>query len=341
MPTDLVHPTGTVALGSKLYVPRESDEAAKRVMGRLPGLVHILGPRQMGKSSLLTRLAHGARSDPDGPVVVSVNFQDFDTDTLSDLTALLIQLAMEILDAAGRNPELALEIKDSAFTAMSACRRLIQREVLARNTRGVLIALDETDRVVGPGSCAEDFYAMLRAWHEAGKQDPDWAGLRLALAFGTEALMVPEGTTHSPLENVGLKCYLRNFHEAEVAKLAGLHGIESADGISRSIMDQLGGNPYLTRRSLYALAEEGYDFDRVISEALSRKGPLGDHLARFLRLLESAQELARALQQILYSSKQPEERQYQRLEGLGLVRREGARVVPRYRLYRDFFREHL
>jgi hypothetical protein len=37
----------------------------------------------------------------------------------------------------------------------------------------------------------------------------------------------------------------------------------------------------------------------------------------------------------------PDERQYRSLKGLGLVRRDGIRVLPRYRLYKDFLRDHL
>ncbi len=341
MPADLVHPTGTVAVGSELYVARESDADAEREMGHGPGLVHILGPRQIGKSSLITRLIDRARNDPAGPLVVSINFQDLDAESLSDLRSLLVQLAMEILDAAGRDPETALEIERTRLSAKMACKRLVRREVLTRHSRGVLVALDETDRLVRPGGCADDFFSMLRAWHEAGKQDQAWAGLRLALVFCTEAYMVPEGMSESPLANVGLKCYLRDFHRPEVEQLASRHGLSSAGGAGRAIMEQLGGNPYLTRRALYALAVEGYDFERVISEAHSGAGPLGDHLERHLRHLQAVPELAQAMRGILRHSECRDESRYRSLEGLGLVRRDGTQVLPRYRLYRDFLRERL
>ncbi len=341
MPEALVHPTGTVPVGSELYVVRGSDVAAEREMGQTPGLVHILGPRQIGKSSLITRLIDQARRDPAGPLVASINFQNLDADILSDLRTLLVQLAMEILNAAGRDPEAALEIESSRFSAKMACKRLLRREVLEHHPRGILVALDETDRVVRPGGCADDFFSMLRAWHEAGKQEAAWSGLRLALVFCTEAYMVPEGMSESPLANVGLKCYLRDFRPAEVEGLAARHGLRSGSGAAGSIMEWLGGNPYLTRRALYALAVEGYDFDRVISEATSAEGPLGDHLERLLRHLQAVPELAKAMRAVLRHSECRDERQYRILEGLGLVRRDGTRVVPRYRLYNDFFRAHL
>lgn len=49
MPPALVHPTGTVPVDSELYVARESDYSAERETDQTPGLVHILGPRQIGK----------------------------------------------------------------------------------------------------------------------------------------------------------------------------------------------------------------------------------------------------------------------------------------------------
>ncbi len=73
--------------------------------------------------------------------------------------------------------------------------------------------MDEVDRVVQLGGCSQDFFEMLRGWHEMGKHDVAWARLRIALCFCTEAHMIPEGANGSPLDNVGVKCRMRDFRE--------------------------------------------------------------------------------------------------------------------------------
>ena len=342
LPVRLVHPTGTVALDSQLYVRRESDALASEEMQRSPGMVHILAPRQMGKSSLLTRLAHEAGLSEGGPLVIQVNFQDLDLEALKELRSLLVQLTAVMLDAAGRDPQAALSIQRTPLSTKMACKRLVAREILQHQERGVLLALDEVDRVVQPGGCHQDFFAMLRGWHEAGKQDPTWARLRVALCFCTEAHLIPDGVAESPLSNVGLKCRLRDFRHAEVATLVEQHGLRQDDDLVRRLMEQLGGNPYLVRRALYALAAEGYDLDRLFQEALDARGPLSDHLERHLHHLQLRPRLAEAMGEVLRRGVCPRTELFRRLEGAGLVRRlAGTDVAPRYRIYRDFFRIHL
>lgn len=341
-PIELAHPTGTVPVDCPLYVERETDAAAAREMDATPGMVHIIGPRQVGKSSLLARLAGRARRDPGGPLVVSLTFQDLEAGDLADLRRLLVQLAATLLAAAGRDSAEAATILTSPLTPKLACKQLIQREVLARHPAGVLLALDEVDRVVGPGPCAQDFFAMLRSWHEAGKQDPVWARLRIALCFSTEAYMTPQGLSESPLSNVGLKCRLRDFRPDEVAHLVPQHGLSPLAAPVDELMESFGGAPYLTRRTLYALAREGYDLARIESEAVKLDGPLGDHLERHLRRVQAQPPLRAGLRAALDGGRVADLATARALEGAGLARRDGPdRLVPRCGLYRRVFAAHL
>jgi hypothetical protein len=342
-PVELVHPTGTVPVGSRLYVRREADDLAEREAARAPGMVHILGPRQMGKSSLLARLAAHARLAAGGLLVIQVNFQDdLDLAALSDLRALLVQLSAAMLAASGRDPEHAVEIARTTLAPKAACKRLVHDAILASHPEGVLLAVDETDRIVRPGGCAQDFFEMLRGWHEMGKWDAVWSRLRVALCFCTEAHMAPEGAHGSPLDNVGVKCVLRDFREEEVVRLAAQHGLDPARAPVGPLTEWFGGHPYLVRRTLYALAVEGCDLGRVRAEALRCAGPLGDHLERHLRRLQRQPDLLAAMRDVLARSRCEDATRLRALEGAGLVRREPTGLVaPRCGLYRDFLAARL
>jgi len=341
-PLDLVHPTGTVPLDSPLYVERETDAAAAAELDRRPGMVHIIGPRQVGKSSLLARVAARARRDPGGPLVVWLTFQDLALEDLGDLRRLLVQLTAAMLEASGGDPAEAAGLASSPLSPKLACKQLVQRAVLDRHTGGVLLALDEVDRVVGPGPCARDFFAMLRSWHEADKQHDAWAGLRMALCFCTEAHMTPEGLRESPLSNVGLKCRLRDLSDGEVARLVTQHGLAAGAAPVAELLELFGGHPYLIRRALYALAREGYTLGRLVEEALAGVGPLGDHLERFLRHVREDRTLVAGLRDALARGVVRDPVTCRALEGAGLVRRAGpGRVVPRCGLYRRTFADQL
>ena len=334
-PLDLVHPTGTVPLDSPLYVEREADAAAAAELDHGPGMVHIIGPRQVGKSSLLARLTARARRDPGGPLVVWLTFQDLELEDLASLPRLLVQLVAVMLEASGGDPAEAAGLAGSPLSPKLACRRLVERAVLDRHPGGVLLALDEVDRVVGPGPCAQDLFAMLRSWHEAGKQHEAWGGLRIALCFCTEAHMTPEGLRESPLSNVGLKCRLRDLRPDEVARLVTQHGLTAATAPVPELTELLGGHPYLVRRTLYALAREGYGLERLVEEALAGAGPLGDHLERFLRHVREDRALVAGLRDALERGVVCDPVACRALEGAGLVRRVGpGRVELRCGLYR-------
>ncbi len=120
--------------------------------------------------------------------------------------------------------------------------------------------------------------------------------------------------------------------------LVDLHGLDHDRAPSVRLMELLGGNPYLVRRTLYALAVEGYELQRLIDEAMRAEGPLGDHLERHRRHLQRQPEMAAALREVLHRSRCTDARICRALEGAGLTRREAdGRIAPRYGLYRDFF----
>ena len=60
-----------------------------------------------------------------------------------------------------------------------------------------------------------------------------------------------------------------------------------------------------------------------------------------VRALQAAPEIEKAMRGVLQHSECRDETRYRSLEGLGLVRRDGSRVTPRCRLYRDFLRVRL
>ena len=70
-------------------------------------------------------------------------------------------------------------------------------------------------------------------------------------------------------------------------------------------------------------------------------GPFGDHLRYHFFWLHDREDLIQGLRQVLRNNTCADARVVSRLHSAGLVRLEGRTVLPRCRLYADYFRKYL
>ena len=70
-------------------------------------------------------------------------------------------------------------------------------------------------------------------------------------------------------------------------------------------------------------------------------GPFGEHLRYHLFRMDDKSHLVQGLLQVMCRETCEDEQVLRRLEGAGLVRREGHQIQPRCRLYAEYFKEHL
>lgn len=106
-------------------------------------------------------------------------------------------------------------------------------------------------------------------------------------------------------------------------------------------MNLLHGHPYLVRRALYLVASKRLSADQLFSEATDDRGPFGDHLRYHLFRIYDNTALVERMRQIIKHHTSPDDWTFRRLEGCGLVRKEGNAAVPRCALYESYFRERL
>jgi hypothetical protein len=81
--------------------------------------------------------------------------------------------------------------------------------------------------------------------------------------------------------------------------------------------------------------------EELFTQAAEDRGPFGDHLRHLLFRLGSQPQLKAGLREVLQRGICPNEDVFIRLRSAGLVRQEGAVVLPRCELYRRYFRERL
>jgi class 3 adenylate cyclase len=335
----LEEPEGQVPLNSPWYVERPPIETdCYQAILKPTALIRIKAPRQMGKSSLMSRiLEQGAKQ---GYRTVYLNFQLADRGFFADLNQFLQWFCLSLTDALELEDELEQYWKGLRGAKIS-CTNYFQRYLLSKIETPLVLGLDEVDQVFQHPEIAVDFFGLLRAWHENGKNDPKWQKLRLVIAHSKE-VYIPLNVNQSPF-NVGLPVELPEFTQEQVKDLVQRHGLHFTTKQIESLMAMLGGHPYLLRVALYHLAKEPINLDHLLQIAPTEEGIYYDHLHRYLNSLQKDESLIEAIKKLV-ASKNPVRIgsiEALKLRSLGLIKFIGNEVIPLCNLYRLYLQSHL
>ncbi|MBW4469606.1 MAG: AAA-like domain-containing protein [Stenomitos rutilans HA7619-LM2] len=332
-------PWGQVNLVSAFYVERSPLETRCYDTIVKPGaLIRIKAPRQMGKTSLMSRiLYHGEQQNY---VTLPLSFQLADRAIFSDLDKFLRWFCASV----GLGLQLPNKLKDywdDIFGSKVNCKAYFEQYLLREMDTPLVLGLDEVDRVFEHRQIAEDFFGLLRAWHEEAKNRAVWQKLRLVVVHSTE-VYVPLDNNQSPF-NVGLPIELPEFNLEQVHDLAARHGLHWGESQSHQLMLLVGGHPYLVRVALYHIAKQDMTLKQLLQNAPTEAGPYSDHLRRHLWNLEQYPDIAAALARTVATTEpvRLEASQAFKLHSMGLVHLNGNNVTLRYELYRQYFRDRL
>jgi hypothetical protein len=217
------------------------------------------------------------------------------------------------------------------------CNNYFRRYLLLVINQPLTLGLDEVDQVFQHLEIAQEFLALLRVWHENGKNQPDWKKLRLVIAHSKE-VYIPLNINQSPF-NVGLPIELPELTFEQISELVKRHGLNWSENEVNSLMEMVDGHPYLVRKALYEMTRHQLSFAEFIETAPTQSGIYNDHLRRHLLNLQDNEKLAEAMKEVV-STNQPirlEESQAFQLRSMGLIKRVGNDVVPLCNLYRLYF----
>ena len=336
---DLELPEGQVPMGSRFYIDRPPIESQCSLAMVKPGaLIRIKAPRQMGKSSLMTRAI--AMTTEQGYHSVIVDFQLADRQIFQDLDRFLKWFCMAI--AKGLDlPNQLEEYWDDIFGSKMSCKDYLENYILANIAQPLVLALEEVDRLFQYADLADDFFALLRSWHEEAKSRPIWQKLRLILAHSTE-VYIPLNINQSPF-NVGLPLELPEFNREQILDLIVRHGLNWNSFQVEELMEMVGGHPFLVRVALYYLVQQKQTLGQLFSIATTETSPFSNHLRRHLWQLREQPQLATGLQTVLAAKTtvRLEPITMFKLHSMGLVHLRGNEVTPRCQLYRQYFCDRL
>lgn len=335
----LEEPEGQVSLASAFYIERPSIEFDCYEAIVNPGaLIRVKAPRQMGKSSLMSRILHHASQQ--GYRTVTVNFQSADSEFLSNLDQFL-QWFCTIISSELEMEDRLADYWRKLLGSKDRCTDYFQRYLLCQSNSPLALGLDEVDQIFQHPVIAADFFGLLRAWHEKGKNQALWQRLRLVIVHSKE-VYIPLNINQSPF-NVGVPIELPELNLLQVHDLAQRHGLVWSEEQVKQLMVMMGGHPYLLRVAFYQIARGKITLEKLLQVAPTEEGPYYDHLHRHLLNLEGNPLLISAIKQVV-GAKQPvgiKAAEAFKLRSMGLVKFQGNAVTPLCEMYRQYFRSRL
>ncbi|MEM6255673.1 MAG: AAA-like domain-containing protein [Cyanobacteria bacterium P01_D01_bin.156] len=335
-PAKLELPEGTMDTASDFYIERHCDQIALNVIQQQGVTMTIKGPRQMGKSSLLNRIMEAAVAA--GKQVAFLDFQLFDRAALQDADEFYQQFCFWLTDELDMDDEVEAYWKKNLGNPQR-CTRYVGRHILKNLEQPLVLAMDEVERIFDT-PFRNDFFSMLRSWHNQRATKKIWKRLDLTFVTSTEPYQLIADLNQSPF-NVGENLRLQDFDAQQVHQLNECHGSPLSAVEEQRLMQLVNGHPYLVRKALYLVASDRMTAKQLFSEAQEESGPFGDHLKYHLFRMYGNKELVKAFLRILKDQACDDEVIYFRLHGAGLVLRDGQSVFPRCQLYADYFEEHL
>lgn len=332
-------PEGQVNLKSAFYIERLPIENDCYEAILQPGaLIRIKAPRQMGKTSLLTRILDFGTQN--SYRTVYLNLQSADAEFFTSLDKFLQWFCCSVAQELNLNDKLS-QYWQGVLGSKDKCTNYFQRYLLTEINSPIVLGLDEVDQLFQHPQVASEFFGLLRAWHETSKNKEIWKKFRLAIVHSRE-VYIPLNINQSPF-NVGLPIELLEFNELQIRDLLQRHNLNWTEGEIQQFMMLLGGHPYLVRKALYEIARGRINLLQLLKIAPTEEGFYSDHLRRNLLNLQEDSKLVAAMKQVITATEavRIETGLAFKLRSMGLVKFKGNDVMPLCDLYRLYLQERL
>jgi transcriptional regulator with XRE-family HTH domain len=335
--------SGQLPVDSPFYIHRPPIENLCYEALLQPGaLLRIKAPRQMGKTSLLSRILTQVRDQQYATTITSLQLAD--ASVFSDLKRFLQWVSAIVTQSVGL-PNQIDRYWDDLFGNSYNCTNYFENYLLSELDTPLVLAFDEVDAIFDYPEIATDFFGMVRAWYEKARygdaKSELWQKLRIVLVHSTE-VYVPLNLHQSPF-NAGLAIELPTFTQEQVQELAQRYLVEQPEVFAQELIDLTGGNPYLVQLGLHHLSLQNVTLEELVDNAAASDGVYSGHLRNLLLNLQQYPDLLATLKRVVLSTTPVELETIQlfKLQSKGLIRIKDQQVVPSCNLYRQYFQKTL
>ena len=328
---------GAIKIQDPFYIERQADIYLAHQFSKESGdTTTIRAPRQTGKTSLLIRGIHQLRQQK--RKVLFLDLQGFIDEQLTSFDIFLQSIGEVICDELNLDDEILEIAWQRRRSPQRKFERFMEKHILP-NFSSLLLAIDEADSLLRT-NFYQDFFRMLRTWHNRRAFEDIWQNLSVALVISTEPYLLIKNLDESPF-NVGLEINLTDFDISQLIEINRRHGSPLSKDELNDLNNLLEGHPYLTRRALYAIVVQQISWAKIKQIAPTYNGPFGSHLRYQHRILQNQPQLQQALKQIIDTHHCFDETSLARLLQAGLVKGIGKIYQCRCNLYSLYFQDKL
>ncbi len=326
----------------KPYLRRKGDEIVDQIIGERGSTITVKGSRELGKTWLINRVINQLNQQQLATVRLDMQKYVSYLRSVTDISELNRKLCYEIAEQRHLNLDNLIEdLWERQLVAPIKMERFIEGLFKHENEQ-IFLFLDNADALLqGTNNQRNDFFAMLRGWHENRGSKHVWDNLTLIVAISTEPWLLIEDLDQSPF-NVGTTITLQDFKFGQTQQLNAHYNEQFAVEQLQQLYDLVSGHPYLTH---LAIRTARYNDDLGVyslNHPIEEDSMFADHLrSLFLRLQRGGEELIDGMRQVVKKQQCDDIEVYQRLRSAGLVRGNGREKRPRCLLYELYFREYL
>jgi len=226
--------------------------------------------------------------------------------------------------------------------AKVSCTAYLEEHLLVQDHRPLVLCFDDVDLLFSHPQVYEDFFGLLRSWHEKARTRDIWAKLRLVIVHSTDVYIRLQ--MHQSPFNVGQPISLPDFSSDQVMQMARLYQIKLKSTELQLIIDLIGGHPTLLKKLFNHVRNyPTISVEQLLAEATTESSLFISHLREQLLTLQTLPALAQAFQAAIASDHSitlPPLLVYQ-LQSMGLIKLSENQVEPRCQLYKRYFKERL
>ncbi len=332
--SDLPYPT---------YIRRtDLEEQCLDTLIHHPGsLVRIKSPKLTGKTSLINFLISQLSNQGIHTVNLSLSMADRDRH-FNSIDLFLRWFCFNVEQELDLDSQLDRYWNAEWLGSKVSCTTYFEKYLLAQDDTPVVLCLDDIDLLFPYPGLYEDFFGLLRSWHEKARSRPQWKKLRLILAHSTEAY-IRLNINPSPF-NVGLPVELAEFNTAQATTLAERVGLNYSPNDIEQLISLLGGHPYLLKTAFdYLKASPDETLAAFLNTAPTQSGIYRNHLQSIWNQLTQHSDLEAAFSSVITSSEPvslPPTLAYQ-LQSMGLIKLAGNVAQVSCQLYLQYFLDNL
>ena len=338
-------PGGQMPLNSVFYIDRPILESlCYEAIGQPGAMINICAPKQMGKTSLMTRiLAYAQTIDY---YTVSLSLQLPDDEILQNLERFLKWFCARVNKQLSLpNQNQSTDFWDNSLGSKTNTTDYFEDVLFAKCDRPVVIAIDELNHLFAYADIAREFLLLLRTWSEKAKLrvtgDNPWYKLRLVTVYSTE-ILIPS-TIDPSLLNTALVIQLPELTSAQVQDLASRYEQEITEQQIEQLIALLGGHPYRLQLAFYYLKQQTITLEELLENSALATDLYAEHLQQQWWNLQRYPDLLPSFRQIVEQSNHVDcqAKQASQLHKMGLVYLHDSQASLACELFRPFFRDRL